>query len=89
MPRAMYFFSTGNSDNTNVPVIQRFTITRKVLFIMSAALQLLDSFTPFNYFSLDERDGEVGSGGTLVLPDQPGTFPHLGDRGRPKTGELS
>lgn len=70
------FFSTGNSDNTRPSYSALYNHPESIIH-MSAALQLLDSFTPFNYFSLDERDGEVGSGGTLVLPDQPGTFPHL------------
>ena len=38
---------------------------------------LIDSFTTYNYFLLDQLDHEIGSGGVLLLPDQPGSVPHL------------
>jgi hypothetical protein len=34
-------------------------------------------FTPFTQPSLDAVDNDFGSGGVMVLPDQPGTLPHL------------
>ena len=36
-----------------------------------------DSFTTYDYFELDGFDGDVGSGGLMLLPDQPGPVPHL------------
>jgi len=36
-----------------------------------------DFFTPFNQALLSEADLDVGSGGALLLPDQPGAHPHL------------
>ena len=38
---------------------------------------VIDSFTPSNYFTLDGADNDLGSGGMLLLPDQPGANPHL------------
>jgi hypothetical protein len=40
-------------------------------------LRTLDYFTPFNQQYLRTHNLDVGSGGSLILPDQPGPFPHL------------
>jgi len=40
-------------------------------------LSLADYFTPFNQNGLNSGDTDVGSGGVLLLPDQPGNHPHL------------
>jgi len=40
-------------------------------------LALLDWFSPFNTEDLDTKDLDLGSGGTVLLPDQPGPHPHL------------
>jgi hypothetical protein len=40
-------------------------------------LSITDSFTPFNEQSLADADTDLGSGGTMFLPDQPGPFPRL------------
>jgi hypothetical protein len=40
-------------------------------------LQVLDFFTPFNQKELNANDLDIGSGGPLLLPDQPGSHPHL------------
>jgi hypothetical protein len=42
-----------------------------------AGLQLDDFFTPFNQAALNADDRDLGSGGPLLLPDQPGAHPHL------------
>jgi len=41
---------------------------------LSAPIQL---FTPSDHDSLDTNDNDLGSGGLMVVPDQPGKFPHL------------
>lgn len=43
----------------------------------ASALTVLDWFSPFNSQFLAEADFDLGSGGTMLLPDQPGPHPHL------------
>jgi hypothetical protein len=38
---------------------------------------MLDSFTPFNQGFLGANDLDLGSGGVLLVPDQPGSHPHV------------
>jgi hypothetical protein len=38
----------------------------------------VDYFTPWDQYTLDRTDNDLGSGGVMLLPDQPGkTYPHL------------
>jgi len=71
------YFSTGNSD----PKSPSYSVTRNwpdsVVHLSGDLATLVDNFTTFNYFRLDQFDLDVGSGGVLLLPDQPGSVPHL------------
>ena len=40
-------------------------------------LAVADYFTPWNQFTLQQNDTDLGSGGLLMLPDQSGPYPHL------------
>jgi len=40
-------------------------------------MSIATSFTPLNELLLDDDDLDMGSGGNLLLPDQPGPNPHL------------
>jgi len=40
-------------------------------------LTVADYFTPFNQKALDASDEDLGSGGPVLLPDQPGPHPHV------------
>jgi len=40
-------------------------------------LTVTDSYTPNNFSTLNHQDWDISSGGLLLLPDQPGTHPHL------------
>ena len=42
-----------------------------------AGLSLLDYFTPFNQAAMARDDLDLGSAGVVLLPDQPGAYPHL------------
>src|SRR5579863_2688894 len=73
------FIASGNGDfdMTKVPVETSDTIMK--LGTTNEILTLLDYFTPQNQAALGEgnNDVDVGSGGVLLLPDQPGQFPHI------------
>jgi hypothetical protein len=40
-------------------------------------LSVGDFFTPFNQLSLTDLDWDLGAGGTILLPDQAGSYPHV------------
>jgi hypothetical protein len=48
-----------------------------VLKLNPGTLTVLDWFSPFNTDYLAASDADLGSGGTMLLPDQPGPHPHL------------
>ena len=68
------FIPSGNGDfdPTSVPMETGDTILK-----LDQSLKLLDYFTPYNQLDLDMHDTDLGSGGVLLLPDQPGAFPHI------------
>jgi hypothetical protein len=43
----------------------------------SGTLDWVDYFTPNDQSFLNSADLDLGSGGVVLLPDQPGTYPHL------------
>jgi hypothetical protein len=47
------------------------------LQMQSGQFQVQDYFTPANEASLASADNDFGSGPALILPDQPGPYPHL------------
>jgi len=70
------FLVTGNgSYDTNNPKIDYGDSILKMSYA-SGAFTVEDYFTPYNQNSLSGNDTDLGSGGVLLLPNQPGTFPH-------------
>ena len=47
------------------------------LTLTSNGLSVADYFTPFDQDKLNNADNDLGSGGPILLPDQPGPHPHL------------
>jgi hypothetical protein len=68
-------FVTGNSASGTYDGVTN--IQESVVKASSTLTTVLDVFTPSNEATLDNEDGDFGSGGVLVLPDQPGSKPHL------------
>ena len=44
---------------------------------ISTGIHVVDYFTPYNQAVLSTTDTDLGSSGLLILPDQPGAYPHL------------
>jgi len=54
------------------------SIVRLTWSAVSKTFTVADYFTPWDQLSLDQNDTDLGSGGIVLLPDQPGkTYPHL------------
>jgi hypothetical protein len=72
------FIASGNGDfdTTNVPAKETSDTILK-LGTTNQILTQLDYFTPHDQASLQSGDEDLGSGGVVLLPDQPGTFPHI------------
>jgi len=72
------YVATGNGtfDTVSVPATAVGESILK-LGISGGKLALLDYFTPSNQSFLSSIDVDLGSGGVLLLPDQPGAHPHV------------
>jgi hypothetical protein len=72
------FIPSGNGtfDTTNVPATELGDTVMK-LALSGSTFTLEDYFTPWNQGTFNLHDTDVGSGGVLLLPDQPGSNPHL------------
>ena len=87
------YIATGNGDDTvstpapapSTTIDYGDSIVR--LSLTNGAPVPTDYFTPWNQASLAGSDTDLGGGGVLVLPDQPGSFPHILIQGG-KQGEV-
>ncbi|MFY9844110.1 MAG: hypothetical protein WA718_04980 [Terriglobales bacterium] len=68
-------FVTGNSDPDTYDGVTN--LQESVVKMSPTLTTVLGLFTPDDQVSLDQGDVDFGSGGVLVLPDQPGAIPHL------------
>ncbi len=70
-------FVTGNSDYSGTTYDGVTDIEESVVAVTSNLSSVVDLFTPSDQSELDKEDNDFGAGGVMVLPDQPGTYPHL------------
>ena len=68
---------TGNSDKSGMTYDGVTNIQESVIKISPDLSRVVDLFTPSAWSEWDKADGDFGSGGVMVLPDQPGLYPHL------------
>ena len=83
---ANVYIATGNGsfDTVHNPSTELGDSIVKIL-LNGSSLAAVDYFTPYNQAAYNTGDLDVGSGGVLLLPDQPGSHPHqllLGAKGR-------
>jgi hypothetical protein len=84
------FFATGNgSSNPSLPYTNTQSYGNAVVRLdmkSNGGLQISDQWTAFDQAILNQGDIDQGSGGVLLLPDQPGSHPHelvqVGKNGR-------
>lgn len=70
-------FVTGNSDYSGTTYDGVTNIQESAIKVAANLTNVVDLFTPSNWSTLDNYDADYGSGGLLILPDQPGSTPHL------------
>jgi hypothetical protein len=70
------YFATGNTPHSP-GYDSSSNLSESVVKVSSDLTRVLDFFTPSNVGQLDMQDVDLGSGGVLLLPDQPGPIQHM------------
>ena len=81
------YFSTGNGTFDANTGGSDYSMSLLRTAVSGSSLSVLDYFTPSNEAHLSNRDLDLASGGVILLPDQPGSFPHEAVQAF-KTGEI-
>ncbi len=76
-PVGNLYFVTGNSDFSGTTYDGVTNIQESIVKLSADLSSVVSLFTPFGQAGLDAGDLDFGSGGALLLPDQPGPTPHL------------
>ncbi len=70
-------FVTGNSLSGTYDSLTMTNLQESVIKVSPSLSSVMDFFTPSDQAVLDLYDSDFGSGGVLVLPDQPGSTPNM------------
>jgi hypothetical protein len=70
------YFNTGNGTFDANTGGSDYSMSLVKVTVSGSALNVSDYFTPSNEAHLSSRDLDLASGGIVLLPDQPGSFPH-------------
>ena len=72
------FFATGDGNFNAFPNTHGTEYGDSLIKLStSGGLSVADYFAPYSESYYSTNDEDVGSGGVIVLPDQPGPYPHL------------
>ena len=71
------FVGIGNGDYTADVGGRDFGDSFLKLALSGSTMEVLDWFTPFDFQTLNDLDQDMGSGGPILLPDQPSGPAHL------------
>ena len=75
----MFLVSGNGTASTYLPFDAKSEFSESIvdLNLANGGLTPTDSFTAFNYQTLNSHDWDLGSGGLLMVPDNTGPNPHL------------
>lgn len=72
------YFATGNAEpHTSFTYNNPNNLSESVIKVSADLTQILDFFTPSNVGPLDAQDTDLGSGGVMIVPDQPSGIPRM------------
>ena len=71
------YVATGNGRFTAATGGRDYGDSLLKLSLIGGSLTVRDFFTPYDEKALNKDDADLGSGGPLVLPTQPGPHPHM------------
>jgi hypothetical protein len=71
------YFSTANGTFNANTGGSDYGDTVLKLNLTGSALTIADYFTPYDQANMRQNDLDLASGGVTLLPDQPGSYPHL------------
>ena len=72
------YFATGNPEPSSPSTYNNpNNLSESVIKVSADLTQILDFFTPSNVGALDANDNDLGSGGVMIVPDQPSAIPRM------------